>query len=183
MPQHAEKQPGQNWTPVEHHQASGEQRGDKKAVLATPDVYDDCRGDCEQDEMIEPPPARTGNREIHRQAKRAVKNVGRHVGHKRERPGKQQDMRRIRPDVEGIAGPELLREQAIVRIGCKIRLRVPGESELGSHPGIREVAAHEIPDRIIRQRRMQKISDLQTGNHNADRECKLEERISSVSGC
>jgi hypothetical protein len=25
--------------------------------------------------------------------------------------------------------------------------------------------------------------DIQTGNHNADRECKLEERMFSVSGC
>ena len=85
--------------------------------------------------------------------------------------------------MEGIAGSEPLREQAIVGIGRKIRLRVPGESELGSHPGIREVAADEISDRIIRQRRMEKISDLQTGNHNADRECELEERMSCVSGC
>ncbi len=122
------------------------------------------------------------HRQIKDQAEQAVEHVGQHVGHQRPDPREQQKMRRVGPDVPGIAGTEFFRQQRVVGVGSEIRRGVTGQCQLSAEPRIHEVAADVITDGIVGQGGEPEIAEFQSDDDDADGHCELEERVDAGRG-
>ena len=60
-----------------------------------------------------------------------------------------------------------------------MRLRIARQRELPSDPGVHEVAPDQVPNRIVRHRRVNQVADLQTGDHHPNGEGQLEKNVSA----
>jgi hypothetical protein len=68
-------------------------------------------------------------------------------------------------------------QKRVVGVDAEMRSRMAGQGQLRAEPGVHEVAADQIADRIVGQRRMEEVADLQADDHHAHREGQLEERV------
>jgi len=123
------------------------------------------------------------DREIQREPKQRVHHIGRHIGHQGERPGQQQEVRRIGPDVGRIIGAKDLLESGVVSEDSEMRSRIAGQREPTAKPAVGEIATDHVADGIVWQRRAQEIPDLENRNHDAGCERELEKQLGVRWAC
>jgi len=82
-------------TTIELNKAADEQRRRPESVLSAPDIDRHRRRQRQEHEVVDAAFTVRHHDEIHEHSGHTIQDIGRHVGHEREGPGKKQKMRGV----------------------------------------------------------------------------------------